>query len=113
MALLVIKKAINTKDCDKPKVQTVPPKHKPPSNKEYGNYCIRSDVYIRQNNESGKLLGRVSGMSSDWDIIPKTVNYCQTVKNGRVKRGYCTEPIVKVERWHEDCDGNVSLEKYS
>lgn len=109
MAILIVKESNKQ---EKLKLQRIPPKDKPPPPKEYGNYCVRSDVYIRRNNESGKLLGKVYGMSSDWDIIPKTVNYCNTVKNGRVRRGYCTEPIVKVEKWHEDCDGDVNLDIY-
>ena len=119
MSILILKESINdykdntrNKLGEKPKLQLVPPKDKPPPPREYGNYCVRSDVYIRQKNEGGRLLGKVSGMSPDWDIIPKTVNYCQTVKNGRVRHGHCTQPIVKVERWHDDCDGNVSVEVY-
>lgn len=95
------------------KVAMEPPKEKPPDKKKLGVYCVRSNVYVTKGDENGKLLAKITGRSSDWDIIPMTVRTCKTVKNGRIREGYCSEPDVRVEKWSVECDGNVYTEVYN
>ena len=94
-----------------PVLERDPPKEPPPPKKEFGRYCIKTNVYI-QNEQNGNVLAKLTGKSPDWDIIPQTVHACKTVRNGRVRGGVCSEPDVNVMSYDDDCDGTVTTVVY-
>ena len=89
-----------------PLLERDPPKESPPPKLKFGNYCIKTDVYL-ENENNGMILAKLTGKSPDWDIIPQTVKACKVVRNGQVRKGTCGEPIVSVMSFDETCTGSI------
>ena len=78
-------------------------------------YAVRTNVLIRCKNKGGKLLAKVSGCSTSWDIIPRTISKSDLVRKDIYPTGYCTDISVVITDYDytKDCDDNVRLLDYT
>lgn len=92
-----------------PVLERDPPKEVPPTPREFGHYCVKATVFL-EDEQKGKVFAKITGKSTDWDIIPQTVHACATIKNGRVRKGMCSDPQVSVVAYDQECNDQIDIE---
>ena len=88
------------------KLDREPPKEKPPPKIKFGSYCVVVKQYL---DNKGDNIAEFEGRSTDWNIIQLTKEKCRMIKNGKFRKGKCTEPTVKIDKFDERCNGIVRV----